>query len=130
MDLLLNGVPTISVEDWQQHCEYRGQYDRNHPVVLMFWRVVEEFDPAQRAALLKFTTGTSKVPLEGFAGLRGAGRVCRFCIQPVSDDDLEALPSAHCCFNRLDLPAYTEYATLKRKLEQAITMAHEGFELS
>ena len=48
MELLLNGVPTISTADWQAHCDYRGAYDRNHPTVLMFWRAVEEFDPAQR----------------------------------------------------------------------------------
>jgi hypothetical protein len=83
-----------------------------------------------RAALLKFTTGTSKVPLEGFAGLRGAGEIHRFCIHSTAADDLDSLPQAHSCFNRLDLPPYTEYAVLKRKVEQAITMAHEGFELS
>ena len=128
LGLLLNGVPTISVADWQTHCDYRGRYDRNDPTILMFWRAVEEFDEVQRAALLKFTTGTSKVPLEGFAGLRGSGEVCRFCISCVGEPN--DLPRAHCCFNRLDLPPYTEFPVLRTKLLQAITMAHEGFEIN
>jgi hypothetical protein len=43
------------------------------------------------------------VPLEGFAGLRGSGSVCRFTIQ-ATDEPEHSLPRAHCCFNRLDLP--------------------------
>jgi E3 ubiquitin-protein ligase NEDD4 len=127
-ELLLTGVPTIAVPDWVANTDYRGGYDSNDPTVLMFWRCVEEFDAEQRAALLKFSTGTSKVPLEGFAGLRGAGDVCHFCI--CRQGGVESLPRAHCCFNRLDLPPYTVYNQLKQKLLQAITMAHEGFEIN
>ena len=39
----------------------------------------------------------------------------------------ERLPTAHTCFNQLDLPEYSTEEMLKAKLAQAISEAHEGF---
>ena len=36
-----------------------------------FWRALRSFDQADRARFLQFVTGTSKVPLQGFAALEG-----------------------------------------------------------
>lgn len=95
---------------------------------MQFWQVLQDFSEQQRAATLHFVTGSSKVPLEGFAGLRGSGTVNRFTIFK-TDAATDSLPKAHCCFNRLDLPQYEDVETLSRKLEQAISMAPGGFEI-
>lgn len=41
--------------------------------------------------------------------------------------DKTRLPSAHTCFNQLDLPDYDTEEVLKAKLKQAVCEAHEGF---
>jgi len=39
----------------------------------------------------------------------------------------DRLPTAHTCFNQLDLPDYPSEEVLQKKLLQAICEAHEGF---
>lgn len=46
-----------------------------------FWAAVEHFNNEQRLRLLQFVTGTSSVPYEGFAALRGSNGLRRFCIE-------------------------------------------------
>lgn len=55
---------------------------------------------------------------EGFSALRGSNGPRRFCIERWGISD--ALPRAHTCFNRLDLPSYTSYDILFNKLLLAI----------
>ena len=65
LELLISGLPEIDVEDLRKNTEYRG-YTVDSPCIQWFWQVVGEFTQEERALLLQFVTGTSKVPLEGF----------------------------------------------------------------
>lgn len=56
-------------------------YHDNHPVIQWFWLAIEKFDNERRLRLLQFVTGTSSVPYEGFAALRGSNGPRRFCIE-------------------------------------------------
>uniref|UniRef100_A0A3Q2T3A6 HECT-type E3 ubiquitin transferase n=1 Tax=Fundulus heteroclitus TaxID=8078 RepID=A0A3Q2T3A6_FUNHE len=76
------------------------------------------FTNEQRLRLLQFVTGTSSVPYEGFAALRGSNGLRRFCIEKWGK--VTSLPRAHTCFNRLDLPPYPSYTTLYEKLLIAV----------
>lgn len=78
------------------------------------------------AKFLMFVTGTSKVPLEGFKGLVGMRGLQKFSIHKAYGTD-STLPSAHTCFNQLDLPEYSSEEILKEKLTYAINEASEGF---
>ncbi|KAF1598560.1 UNVERIFIED_CONTAM: E3 ubiquitin-protein ligase HECW1, partial [Eudyptes robustus] len=79
---------------------------------------VERFNNEQRLRLLQFVTGTSSVPYEGFAALRGSNGLRRFCIEKWGK--ITSLPRAHTCFNRLDLPPYPSYSMLYEKLLTAV----------
>ena len=59
-----------------------------------FWRALRSFDQAARAKFLQFVTGTSKVPLQGFAALEGMNGVQKFQIHR-DDRSTDRLPSAH-----------------------------------
>lgn len=59
-----------------------------------FWRALREFDQAERAKFLQFVTGTSKVPLQGFAALEGMNGVQKFQIHR-DERSTDRLPSAH-----------------------------------
>jgi E3 ubiquitin-protein ligase HUWE1 len=46
-------------------------YTAGTQVIKWFWELCAELDQSQKANLLQFVTGTSKVPLGGFKELRG-----------------------------------------------------------
>ncbi|CAF3915427.1 unnamed protein product [Rotaria sp. Silwood2] len=119
LELALCGTMEIDLNDWRMNTEYRGGYHAQHHVIEWFWFCVEKrFDNEQRLKLLQFVTGTSSIPYEGFSALRGSNGPRRFCIERWGISD--ALPRAHTCFNRLDLPSYTSYDILYNKLLLAI----------
>lgn len=68
-----------------------------------FWEICAEMDTSQKANLLQFVTGTSKIPLGGFRELRGINnQITPFSIHRTTE--IEKLPMSHTCFNQLDLP--------------------------
>ncbi|GJX96209.1 E3 ubiquitin protein ligase UPL1-like protein [Tanacetum coccineum] len=89
--------------------------------------VVKAFNKEDRARLLQFVTGTSKVLLEGFKALQGISGPQRFQIHKAYGGP-ERMPSVHTCFNQLDLPEYTSKEQLQERLLLAIHEASEGFE--
>ena len=51
-----------------------------------FWEAVGEMDKQERAQLVQFVTGTSKVPLEGFKALQGISGPQKFQIHKAYGD--------------------------------------------
>ncbi|XP_053265563.1 E3 ubiquitin-protein ligase HECW1 isoform X4 [Podarcis raffonei] len=117
LELVIAGTAEIDLNDWRNNTEYRGYHD-GHIVIRWFWAAVERFNNEQRLRLLQFVTGTSSVPYEGFAALRGSNGLRRFCIEKWGK--ITSLPRAHTCFNRLDLPPYPSYSMLYEKLLTAV----------
>ncbi|KAH9249349.1 hypothetical protein BASA81_012880 [Batrachochytrium salamandrivorans] len=127
MELLLSGTPAISVADLKRHTEYHGGYTADTKQIEWFWDTMHHFGQEQRAKFLMFVTGTSQVPLDGFANLSGMrGNIQRFSIHrgPASDS---TLPSSHTCFHQLILPQYPSKEVLREKLLLAVTECSEGF---
>ncbi|XP_054621932.1 E3 ubiquitin-protein ligase HECW1-like isoform X2 [Dunckerocampus dactyliophorus] len=118
LELVIAGTVEIDLSDWRSNTEYRGGYHDGHIVMRWFWAAVERFNNEQRLRLLQFVTGTSSVPYEGFAALRGSNGLRRFCIEKWGK--VTSLPRAHTCFNRLDLPPYPSYTMLYEKLLTAV----------
>uniref|UniRef100_A0A8C3G8F8 HECT-type E3 ubiquitin transferase n=1 Tax=Cyclopterus lumpus TaxID=8103 RepID=A0A8C3G8F8_CYCLU len=118
LELVIAGTVEIDLIDWRSNTEYRGGYHDGHIVMRWFWAAVERFNNEQRLRLLQFVTGTSSVPYEGFAALRGSNGLRRFCIEKWGK--VTSLPRAHTCFNRLDLPPYPSYTMLYEKLLIAV----------
>ncbi|KAA3679272.1 E3 ubiquitin-protein ligase NEDD4-like, partial [Paragonimus westermani] len=124
LELLICGLQDISVSDWKAHTQYKGEYHPNHPVIVNYWKAVYTFTNELRSRLLQFVTGTSRVPMNGFAELWGSSGPQKFTIECWGSVD--QLPRAHTCFNRLDLPPYPTFKELRTKLIIAIENA-EGF---
>ncbi|XP_072535486.1 E3 ubiquitin-protein ligase HECW1 isoform X2 [Salminus brasiliensis] len=118
LELVIAGTAEIDLIDWRSNTEYRGGFHDGHIVIRWFWGAVERFNNEQRLRLLQFVTGTSSVPYEGFAALRGSNGLRRFCIEKWGK--ITSLPRAHTCFNRLDLPPYPSYTMLYEKLLIAV----------
>ncbi|VVT46542.1 uncharacterized protein SAPINGB_P001265 [Magnusiomyces paraingens] len=117
LELLIGGISEIDVDDWKKHTDYRG-YSENDEVIQWFWKCVRSWDSEQKSRLLQFTTGTSRIPVNGFKDLQGSDGPRRFTIEKAGEPD--QLPKSHTCFNRVDLPPYKDYETLQQKLLLAV----------
>ena len=93
LELLISGLPDIDIDDWKNNTEYQN-YTASSPQIIWFWRAVRSFSQEERAKLLQFATGTSKIPLEGFSHLQGQSGVQKFQIHK-DFASVKRLPSAH-----------------------------------
>ena len=119
LELLISGLPEIDVDDWKNNTEYHN-YSASSPQIQWFWRAVRSFDKEERAKLLQFVTGTSKVPLNGFRELEGMNGVSKFNIHR-DYGNKDRLPSSHTCFNRkLHLLAFLELSRVLTSLQSLI----------
>ncbi|XP_072858992.2 ubiquitin-protein ligase E3C isoform X2 [Pogona vitticeps] len=124
IQVLISGAQVpISLDDLKTFTNYSGGYSADHPVIKIFWRVVESFTDDEKRKLLKFVTSCSRPPLLGFKELYPA-----FCIHN-GGSDLERLPTASTCMNLLKLPEFYDENLMRSKLLYAIECA-AGFELS
>ncbi|RDX47077.1 hypothetical protein OH76DRAFT_1406241 [Lentinus brumalis] len=125
LELLISGTPDIDVDEWRSATEYNG-YTSSDPVIVWWWRALKSFNREERAKVLSFATGTSRVPLGGFVELQGVQGTQRFSIHKAYGDT-DRLPQAHTCFNQIDLPQYSSYEMLRQQLLLAINEGGEGF---
>ncbi|XP_043934900.1 E3 ubiquitin-protein ligase NEDD4 [Protopterus annectens] len=125
LELLMCGLGDVDVNDWRENTKYKNGYHAAHPVIQWFWKAVLLMDSEKRIRLLQFVTGTSRLPMNGFAELYGSNGPQLFTIEQWGAP--EKLPRAHTCFNRLDLPPYESFDDLREKLHIAIENA-QGFD--
>ncbi|KAJ6613271.1 hypothetical protein B0H10DRAFT_2048963 [Mycena sp. CBHHK59/15] len=123
LELLIGGMSEIDMDDWTKFTDYRG-YEKTDQVIEWFWQCIRSWPAERKSRLLQFTTGTSRVPVNGFKDLQGSDGPRRFTIERSGDP--HGLPRSHTCFNRLDLPPYQDYESLETKLIYAIEET-EGF---
>ncbi|KAN0132216.1 hypothetical protein V8E53_009982 [Lactarius tabidus] len=124
LELLIGGMTEIDMDDWTRFTDYRG-YEKTDRVIEWFWACLRSWPTERKARLLQFTTGTSRVAVNGFKDLQGSDGPRRFTIEKSGDPS--GLPRSHTCFNRLDLPPYEDYESLERKLRFAIECVHSFF---
>lgn len=115
LELLWNGNPEIDLVALRGMTKYQGDIDINSEIVQWFWKVFKDLDKEHTGLLLRFITGTSKIPLDGFDP--------PFNITYSPDKDPQSLPEAHTCFNQVVLPQYADSETLRQKLIFAINNA-------
>ena len=126
LELVLCGVPEIDVEDWRMHTHVSDDLIGSE-LLEWFWETVMEMDQDQRARLLQYSTGTARVPVQGFKGLTSYdGRICLFTLKSIPYSD-SVYPRSHTCFNRIDLPLYKTRSELEENLHLVIQMEITGF---
>ncbi|KAK7832699.1 hypothetical protein U0070_026895 [Myodes glareolus] len=118
-------IKIFDENELEEHTKYKNGYSVNHQVIQWFWKAVLMMDSEKRIRLLQFVTGTSRVPMNGFAELYGSNGPQSFTVEQWGTPD--KLPRAHTCFNRLDLPPYESFEELWDKLQMAIENT-QGFD--
>lgn len=92
---MISGTPDIDVDEWRAATEYNG-YTSSDPNIVWWWRALKSFNREERAKVLSFATGTSRVPLSGFLDLQGVQGVQKFSIHRAYGEP-DRLPQAHTC---------------------------------
>jgi hypothetical protein len=113
---ILMGNEEIDLNDLKENVIYDG-YTYKSTVITYFWQVLDELDQENLPKFLHFATGCQKVPVGGFAHLHGSSGLQKFTIKTTTGI---GLPTAHSCFNRIELPNYTSFEETKEKLLYAI----------
>lgn len=149
LELIINGRPYIDVDDWEINTTYQEPYNPNHRTIRYFWEALRKMEQADLSKFLHFCTGTSRVPVGGFACLESnRGQISKFTITHIPFNsrsrsssfnesysnsglkkeksfktiDTQNLIKAHTCFNRIDLPEFSEYS----KISEAIAFIVEN----
>ena len=121
LELIVSGLPDINVDDWKLHTRGNIVSEENKQLRQWFWEIVDGMSVESRTKLLSYCCGSSRLPASGFVGLKPH----LFNIA-VSGESTNNLPSAHTCFNQLQLPKYSSKEVMQEKLNRAINEC-EGF---
>ena len=66
LEMIINGVPFIDVDDWEANTIYKIDYSRTSDLIKWFWKALKGMSQQDLSKLLKFCTGSSRTPVEGF----------------------------------------------------------------
>ena len=124
-NFIMTGQNEINIKDWKENTIYKGDFNKNHPVIRLFWESIENLNKSQLEKFLEFVTGSPNVPIDGFANLKGmGGNIMKFTIEPYigfsSDDPYKnefRLIEAKTCFNRIVLPYYKNKNEMNKAMD-------------
>ncbi|KAG7377858.1 putative E3 ubiquitin-protein ligase HTD2 [Phytophthora pseudosyringae] len=120
LQLLICGSSNLDFEALEEATHYEDGFTGDSGVIQDFWVIVHALPLEDKKKLLRFATGSDRVPIRGLSNLV-------FVISR-NGPDSDRLPTAHTCFNHLLLPEYSSREKLKERLLLAINQA-EGFGL-
>jgi len=117
--ILLTGSCGVDVGEWRRYSDQQADAGL---VISWFWEIVEEMTEDLRRQLLRFATGSARLPPGGFAALKP-----RFGVAISSAGSEEHLPHAHTCINQIVLHRYSSKEKLRCKLSKALPTESFGF---
>lgn len=127
LEMMLYGLPFIDVNDWESTTVYKGGYYKNHQTIKLFWEVIRDLNQEQLSKFFYFCTGSKRPPVEGFSALQSnRGEIQKFTIESVKFSKDNASLKAHTCFNRLDLPTYSDKTQIQHAVETILQMDFSG----
>ncbi|EHS62812.1 uncharacterized protein PGTG_21133 [Puccinia graminis f. sp. tritici CRL 75-36-700-3] len=135
----------LAIEDLKAITHYEG-FQPTDLTIQYFWIVVENFGFEDQKKLLRFITGTDRIPATGISGLNlKITRSVRSSLDsnPTNNNRRrrhlsnqlrsmafnERLPESHTCFNQLILSDFSSVQSLDQKLRLAINES-QGFGLN
>ncbi|KEG11362.1 putative ubiquitin-protein ligase [Trypanosoma grayi] len=107
--------------------EAHGYTPGSREVAMLISIVGAEFTREQQKFFIEFLTGSSRLPLNGLAGL---GRKITVVRKEMDGKGEQMLPSCNTCFLYFKLPPYSSHAIMKSRLLTAITEGRRNFSLS
>lgn len=116
MQYLVCNEVDISIKELKSITEYDDNLSLTHPLMIMFWKVLESFNNNQRKQFIRFVSARTHIPKGNMSQ--------KFKIQKSTSNDTnpdKLLPIAHTCFFSLNLPEYSSFDIMREKLLYAIS---------
>ena len=129
LELLINGKPFIDITEWRNNTEYRGKYSKSSKVINWFWEALSAYPQESLSKFLQFSTGSSRVPIGGFAKLESnRGEISKFTIVSIAyNKNGHNFIKAHTCFNRIDLPIFKTKEQVSESIKYVMNNEIIGF---
>ena len=118
LEELACGKPILNLTILKQFTEYQG-YSADDPVIINFWKALEEFSNEDRVAYLKYVWGRTRLPDPNVY------KFTHTITKMGSSIPDKRLPTATTCYFTLKLPKYSTYEILKEKLKYVIANCSE-----
>lgn len=128
-ELLVCGKPFIDIQEWKTNTIYKGKFSKSHKVVCWFWEALSDHTQEELSKFLQFSTGSSRVPINGFAKLESnRGEIAKFCLNSVEYNKKgNNYIKAHTCFNRIDVPIYKTEEEVEEAIKCVLNNEIVGF---
>lgn len=131
LGLILTGMPRIDVEDWRRNCDIEPNFGAVQPFLQLWWDCLAGLSDEKRAKVLQFSTGLSHLPAGGFQRLKPKFKVViqmNLLSEGASHESkIQRLPTAHTCFNTIEVPPYATVIDMREKLMLAVTEGSGSF---
>jgi len=112
LELMVCGNPEIDLDLLRKHTKYQS-ISPHSSLVKNFWKTLESFNTNERQAFIRFVWGRSRLPLSDSDWTQN------FTIHALRAGD-DKLPISHTCFFSLELPMYSSYKVMRKKILFAI----------
>lgn len=123
-----------AVEEWkfidlENNIEAQNGFTKNSNTFKYLLEVMLNLNKEEKRQFLQFCTGSSRLPLGGFAGLQPKFTVNRTLLteEKLADD---YLPTVTTCLNYMKMPEYSNLQALEKKLKEAMYEGSNEFNLT
>jgi len=113
---IICGQNVFDIEDFVQNVHFDSSIGKNSPLAEQLISVVKGFDHQQQKRFLMFITGSTHLPIGGFATLKKNGNPVRITRSPPS----KSYPYAYTCYNEFSIPNYSSVDEMREKLLEAL----------
>ncbi|XP_075952494.1 E3 ubiquitin-protein ligase TRIP12-like [Anarhichas minor] len=120
--LLCGSKKTWDVKTLMEGCRSGLGYTHDSRAVRFLFEVLSSFEAEQQRLFLQFVTGSPRLPVGGFWGLKPRLTVIQQIMESTQNPD-DFYPSVRTCVNYLILP---DYSSMERLREQLLIAAREG----
>ena len=96
----------------KKHTDFK-RWQGNEQTILWLWELLEEMEPEDQAAFLKFTWGRTRLPLSSETFTQKMKLTQR-------SSSPDAFPISHTCFFEIEIPVYTSKEIMREKIMYAI----------
>lgn len=115
LELLICGSPVIDIESLRRHTVCSSGLTQTDNRVVWLFQALHSFNSEERQLFLRFVWGRNRLPATD------SDWPTKFTINKLSSQSGDdALPVAHTCFFSIDIPDYSSYEILRKKVLYAI----------
>jgi len=124
LEIWVCGKNIIDVELLSRHTKYSGEYEVEHPVMKMFWRMMNEMLESDRQKFIKFCWGQERIPPNDASfSAQNVRMMIKMAPKTETQEQMDMkLPRADTCFFNLTMPVYSSFEIMLKKVMQAIYM--------